>query len=86
MTQLKVELSDIRYDPASQEFEALVSFHEGHDVTRVPCALRLPIQTDYAAVAEALTRQARIRRRIQTDQLLSHFSARGTVPKRRPMH
>lgn len=60
----RTEISPVIFNPASQVFEALVTFHEGRDITRIPCSLRFPLKSSPDVVIDALLRQAREKRRM----------------------
>lgn len=77
----QTEISPVVFNPASRVFEALVTFHEGSDVTRIPCSLRFPIDAKPDAVMEALLRQAREKRRMSRGVFVSRI--RPTLLPRR---
>lgn len=55
----KLQLSNIRYNPEAEAFEALVRIHDQGEVYAYPAQLRAPLQTDFARVARALTEKAK---------------------------
>ena len=75
MAQFGTTMSPVRYDPASQCFEALVTLQEGNDQIRIPVSLKLPIDTDLNRVAPALIRQAKEKRRMKRLPLRSRLHA-----------
>lgn len=79
MTPYRTELGQVIYNPQTRAYEALVSFHENGDVTRIPCALAFPIDAESSVVAAALVRQAQEKRRNIRVPLISRIRAQ-TAP------
>ena len=52
------QISDVIYNAASQQFEALVTIHGDDQSHRYPCAIDAPISMPFEAAASALSRQA----------------------------
>lgn len=75
MAHFGATLGQVRYDPATQAFEALVTLHEGSDKIRIPASLKLPIDTEIARVAPALIRQAKEKRQMRRLPLRSRLRA-----------
>lgn len=69
----QTEISPVVFNPANRVFEALVTFREGDDVTRIPCSLRFPIDSAPDTVIQALLRQAREKRRLSRGVLVSRL-------------
>jgi hypothetical protein len=76
MSSYKTEVQHLRYNAASQCFEALVVMHEGGETIKYPTALRLPINSDFGFVAQKLVADAKKRRRQDAAHLVSR-TARG---------
>lgn len=75
MAHFGTTMSPVRYDPATQCFESLVTLHEGTDQIRIPVSLKLPIDTDINRVAPALVRQAKEKRQMRRLPLRSRLHA-----------
>ncbi len=69
-----VTISPVVFNPSSRVFEALVTFHEGADVIRIPCSLRFPIEAAPSRVIPALLRQAREKRNQSRVPMVSRMS------------
>ena len=69
----RTEISTVVFNPGNGVFEGLVTFHEGTDVTRIPCSLRFPIDADPEIVVNALLRQAREKRRMSRGVFVSRI-------------
>lgn len=78
MAHYGATLGPVRYDPAGQTFESLVTLYEGRDQVRIPVSLKLPIETEAGRVAPALIRQAKEKRRMERLPLRSRLRA-GTT-------
>ena len=59
MTVVKTQISDVTYNAAEQAFEAMVTFHTGTGITRVPSRLEAPLDTDFETAAKGLMAIAR---------------------------
>ena len=73
-----LQLSDVRYNAASQAFEATVTVHDNATVRRYACAIEAPISMTPDAAARGLAKQA-IRRHQTRGGLfsqVSHMAAR----------
>ncbi len=68
------KISPVVFNPANRAFEALVTFHEGADVIRIPCSVRYPIEAEPAQVIPALLRQAKEKRNFTRVPLVSRLS------------
>ena len=66
-----IEVSDVRYNAAAQQFEALVTLHDNATVRKYPCAIAAPLTMGFADIARALSKQA-IRRHQLHGGLFSH--------------
>lgn len=74
-----IQLSDVRYNAATQNFEASVTVHDNATVRRYACAIPAPISMSFTEAAEGLTRQA-VRRHQQRGGLFSEVGrASGTL-------
>jgi hypothetical protein len=78
MPAYATELGSVRFNPETQCYEALVTFHEGGHAERYPCSLSFGIDADPAAVAHALVRQARALRSRSRVPLRSRLIPRQT--------
>ena len=68
-----IELNDVRYDAASQSFEATVTVHDNATVRRYACAIVAPITMTFDQAAKGLARQA-VRRHQARGGLFSEVS------------
>ena len=68
-----IELSEVRYNAATQHFEALVTVHDNTTARKYACAIPAPITMPYEAAAKGLSKQA-IRRHQGRGGLFSNFS------------
>lgn len=75
MPQFSTNIGPVRFNPVTRTFEALVTFVEGGDVIRVPCALKFPIEVEMNKVVPALIRQAKEKRRMARAPLMSRLAA-----------
>ena len=75
MAQYVTSIGPVRFNPVKRTFEALVTFVEGGDVVRIPCALKFPIDMDPVKVIPALIRQAKEKRRMTRVPLMSRLAA-----------
>ncbi|MFK7838290.1 MAG: orotidine 5-phosphate decarboxylase [Sulfitobacter sp.] len=75
-----IQLGDVRYNAASQSFEATVTVHDNATVRKYACAIAAPISMSYENAAKGLSRQA-IRRHQQRGGLFS--SAQDSYAKLR---
>lgn len=57
------DIGPVIFNEANLSFEALVTFKEGRDITRIPTSLRFPVDAPPSTVAMALIRQAKEKRR-----------------------
>lgn len=62
MSSYQTEVQNLNYNAATQCFEALVVFHEGHETRKVPISAPLPISTDFEVVSTALVARAKAHR------------------------
>lgn len=74
-----IELSDVRYNAAQQQFEAAVTVHDNTTVRRYACAIAAPITMDFDTASKGLARQA-IRRHQQRGGLFSELAGRDFRP------
>lgn len=70
----KTRISPVVFNPSTRAFEALVTFHEGADIIRIPCSVRFPIKADPSQVIPALLRQAKEKRNFTRVPLISRLS------------
>lgn len=75
-----IQLKDVRYNAASQSFEAAVTVHDNATVRTYACAIAAPISMGFAEAATGLSKQA-IRRHQQRGGLFSEAD-RPLVPQR----
>jgi hypothetical protein len=73
MHRYSTEVAPAIFNPATQAFETSVTFHEGTDRIRIPCQLRLPIDTPANIVTSALVRQAKMKRFVKRVPLRSRL-------------
>ncbi|MBO6868220.1 MAG: hypothetical protein JJ877_14345 [Thalassococcus sp.] len=59
MTVVKTQISDVTYNAAEQAFEAMVTFHTGTGITRVPSRFEASLDTDFEAATKGLMAAAR---------------------------
>ncbi len=53
-----IELSDVRYNAANQQFEAAVTVHDNSTVRTYACAIEAPISTSFEDAAQRLGKTA----------------------------
>lgn len=75
MSRYSTEVKDLRYNAASQCFEALVVLYEGPDVVKYPTSLSLPIQSDFSSVAQKLVAEAKRQRKQRGSSLVSRTAS-----------
>ena len=81
----KLQLSDIRYNPEAEAFEALVKIHDHGQVFAYPAQLRAPLSADFARIAEGLSERARQSHRAPELSLrLRRHQPRQATPPRSP--
>ena len=68
------QIGPVVFNPANRAFEALVTLSEHLDQVRVPCSLRLPIDTSPDVVIKALIRQAKEMRNLDRKPLVSRIT------------
>lgn len=71
MSSYSSQVQHLRFNAATQRFEALVVFHEDGETIKYPTALRLPIQSDFVVVARKLVAAAKKQRRQSAGTLVS---------------
>ncbi|MCY4180479.1 MAG: hypothetical protein OXC60_03635 [Litoreibacter sp.] len=71
MSSYRTEVQNLRYNAATQSFEALILFYEGGDVLKYPTELALPIQSDFSFVSKKLVSEAKRQRRQNAGHLIS---------------
>ena len=71
MSSYRTEVQNLRYNAASQCFEALILFHEGGETLKYPAELALPIQSEFGFVSKKLTAEAKRKRRLDAQGLIS---------------
>lgn len=59
MTVVKTQISDVTYNAAEQAFEAMVTFHTGTGITRVPSRFEAPLDTEFETATKGLMAIAR---------------------------
>lgn len=65
-----IELADVRYNAAEQQFEASVRVHDNTILRTYACAIPAPITMAFADASKGLAKQA-IRRHVRCDGLFS---------------
>lgn len=73
MALYQAEVTQLRFNAATQKFEALVIFHEGHDHVSYPCELEAPISSEFALISRALVVQAKVKRARDAHGLMSRL-------------
>lgn len=68
------QIGPVVFNPSNRAFEAVVTFHEGTDIIRIPCSVRFPIEAEPAQVVPALLRQAKEKRNFSRVALVSRLS------------
>lgn len=58
MSRNKTQIGEIRYNPAEQCFEALVTFHGTTGTRRIPASFAAPLSADFDLVAKGLMDRA----------------------------
>lgn len=71
MSSYQTEVQNLNYNAATRSFEALVVFHEGHELRKVPTSAPLPISTEFEAVAQILVARAKAHRAKGRTKLMS---------------
>lgn len=69
-----IQISDVRYNAATQCFEASVTVHDNTIERRYACAISAPISMPFEEAAEGLARQA-VRRHVHRGGLFSEAEA-----------
>lgn len=67
-----IEMNDVRYNAATQSFEAAVTVHDNSTVRSYPCAVKAPLSLNFEDAAKRLTKQA-IRRHQRQGGLFSEI-------------
>lgn len=81
MSRSKTEIGEVRYNPAEQSFEALVTFHGTTGTRRIPTSFCAPLTAEFDVVSKGLLKaaMARINR---SDQMKSRLEkAPAPMPK-----
>jgi hypothetical protein len=78
MSGYTTEVQNLTYNAASQNFEAVVVFHEPGETTKFPCSLAFPIDAEFADVTHGLIAVAKSRRASKLRNLVSRTPAHGT--------
>lgn len=55
MTADKLRISEVRYNPEREGFEALVTIHDGHRSFRYPSFVAAPLHAEYTLVTRGLS-------------------------------
>lgn len=76
-----IDPDKVRYNPATSQFEALVTISSQAGITRYPCAVAGTIKTPPAGIIFKLVQQAKARHRRQTG-----LCARTAIPVRPGEH
>lgn len=71
MSQIKTELGEIAYNPASESFEALVIFHTIAGPQRVAASFRAALSAEFETISDGLLRDA-----------LNNFARSGALKSR----
>ncbi|MCX7557932.1 orotidine 5-phosphate decarboxylase [Sulfitobacter sp. F26204] len=69
-----IQLAEVRYNAASQQFEASVHVHDNTILRTYACAISAPISMPFEEAAKGLAKQA-IRRHVSRGGLFSHSVA-----------
>ncbi|MWD27905.1 hypothetical protein E0K89_010510 [Aquicoccus sp. SCR17] len=72
------ELSRVTYNPATQAFEAVVTFHNSDGRMTYAASLAAPLDMSFEEAAEGLIRDARAQAR-KANALGSRFRSRGSL-------
>ncbi|WGW04158.1 hypothetical protein [Tropicibacter oceani] len=83
MSRNKTEIGEIRYNPAEQCFEALVTFHGTTGTRRIPASFRAPLEAEFDAISKGLLQaaMARINRPDQMKSRLEKLPAPAPQPQ-----
>lgn len=68
------KIEPVVFNPSNRAFEAVVTFCEGKDITRIPCSVRFPIEAEPSQVIPALLRQAKEKRNFSRVALVSRLT------------
>lgn len=71
MSSYASQVQHLRFNAATQRFEALVVFHEDGETIKYPTTLPLPIQSDFAVVTQKLVAAAKKQRHQSAGSLVS---------------
>ncbi|MEM6596053.1 MAG: hypothetical protein AAF672_14800 [Pseudomonadota bacterium] len=71
MSSYRTEVQNLRYNAASQCFEALILFREGGETFKYPTELALPIHCEFGFVSKKLVAEAKRLRRLDAQPLMS---------------
>lgn len=71
MSSYQTEVQNLSYNAATQSFEALVVFHEGHETRKVPISAPLPITAEFKDVSDILVKRAKAHRAKGRAKLMS---------------
>ncbi len=71
MSSYRTELHNLRYNAATQCFEAIVAMYEGGEVIKYPIQAKLAIDTDFALVSRKLVEMAKKTRLERAGRLVS---------------
>ncbi len=69
-----IQLSEVRYNAAEQQFEAAVRVHDNGIERTYACAIPAPISTSFEDAAQGLTKQA-LRRHTKRGGMFSHIAS-----------
>ncbi len=68
-----IQLSDVRYNAATQCYEASVTVHDNSTVRNYACAIKAPLSTSFEEASKGLAKQA-VRRHQHRGGLFSDLS------------
>jgi len=54
----KLHLSDVRYNPEREAFEALVRIHDAGETFSYPCEVKAPLHAEFSLIARGLAKKA----------------------------
>lgn len=80
MQSQPIQLSDVIYNAGTQNFEALVTVHDGAQTRKYACAIQAPITMSFTDAAAGLRKQA-MRRHANHRGLLSTLKTHTAKPR-----
>lgn len=76
-----IQLTDVRYNPAAQQFEANVTVHDDNLRRTYACAICAPITTAFEDAAKQLSQQA-LHHHVTSGGLLTHIAVQPVTQPR----